>query len=135
MSASTNPLDQLGARERQIIEALFRLGNASVAEVREALTDPPTYSAVRGMLGLLERKGLVSHHRDGLRYVYSTTVALERAKKRALRHLVTTFFDGSPERVVSALLGLDEAKAVDLNRLRELVRQAEREEQKEGEAK
>jgi len=132
MSASPNPLDQLGARERQIIEALFRLGNASVAEVRDALTDPPTYSTVRGMLGLLERKGLVSHHRDGLRYVYSPTVALERAKKRALRHLVTTFFDGSPERVVSALLGLDETKAMDLDRLRELVRQAERDEQKEG---
>lgn len=132
MSASSNPLDQLGARERQIIEALFRLGNASVAEVRDALTDPPTYSTVRGMLGLLERKGLVSHHRDGLRYVYSPTVALERAKKRALRHLVTTFFDGSPERVVSALLGLDETKAMDLDRLRELVRQAERDEQKEG---
>ena len=129
MAASPNPLDQLGARERQIIDALFRLGSASVAEVRDALSDPPTYSAVRGMLGLLERKGLVTHRRDGLRYLYSPTVALERAKKRALKHLVTTYFDGSPERVVSALLGLDEAKAVDLDRLRALVRQAEREEE------
>src|SRR5450432_3529489 len=86
---------QLGRRERQIVEILYRLGKAGVAEVRASLPDPPTYSAVRGMLGLLEEKGHVRHQRDGMRYVYSPVIAPTKARQSALRHLVSTFFDGS----------------------------------------
>jgi predicted transcriptional regulator len=119
-------LDQLGARERQIMEALFRLGRASVAEVRDAIASPPTYSSVRGMLGLLEQKGFITHEREGLRYVYAPTFAPANAKRRALTRVVTTFFSGSPERAVSALLGLDEETPIDLDTLRRLVAKAGR---------
>jgi predicted transcriptional regulator len=119
--AETKELGTLGARERQIMDVLFRLGSAGVAEVRGALTAPPTYSAVRGMLGLLEQKGFVTHRRDGIRYVYSPTLRPDAAKRRALKHLVSTFFEGSPERVVSALLGIEKDTPIDLNELRELI--------------
>jgi BlaI family transcriptional regulator, penicillinase repressor len=114
-------LDALGARERQIMTALFRRGRASVADVRAELESPPTYSAVRGMLGLLEQKGFVTHARDGLRYVYSPTFSPLKAKRRALQDVVTTFFRGSPERAVSALLGLNEDTAIDLDKLRAII--------------
>jgi BlaI family transcriptional regulator, penicillinase repressor len=114
-------LRSLGARERQIIDALFKRGEASVADVRAEIASPPSYSAVRGMLGLLEQKGLVTHRRDGLRYLYSPTVARGKAKRRALKHVVSTFFSGSPERAVSALLGLDEDTKIDLDELRAIV--------------
>jgi predicted transcriptional regulator len=120
-------LDALGARERQIMTALFRLGRASVAEVREELDSPPTYSAVRGMLGLLEQKGFVTHARDGLRYVYAPTFSPVRAKRRALHDVVTTFFRGSPERAVSALLGLNEDTAIDLDKLRAIIARSSKE--------
>ena len=95
---------QLGRRERQIVEALYRLGKASVAEVRASLPDPPTYSAVRGMLNLLEEKGHVNHQRDGIRYVYLPAIAPVRARQSALRHLVYTFFEGSTLAAAAALL-------------------------------
>lgn len=114
-------LRALGARERQIIDALFKLGEASVADVRAQLASPPSYSAVRTMLGLLEQKGLITHRRDGLRYLYSPAVARGKAKRRALKHVVATFFSGSPERAVSALLGLDEDTKIDLDELRALI--------------
>jgi predicted transcriptional regulator len=114
-------LRSLGARERQIIDALFKRGEASVADVRAEIASPPSYSAVRGMLGLLEQKGLVTHRRDGLRYLYSPTIARGKAKRRALKHVVSTFFSGSPERAVSALLGLDEDTKIDLEELRAMV--------------
>jgi predicted transcriptional regulator len=119
--AETKELGSLGARERQIMDVLFRLGTAGVAEVREALAAPPTYSAVRGMLSLLEQKGFVTHKQDGVRYVYSPTLRPDAAKRRALKHLVTTFFDGSPERAVSALLGMEQDTPIDLAELRELI--------------
>jgi predicted transcriptional regulator len=119
-------LRTLGARERQIVDALFKLGEASVADVRAELDAAPSYSAVRGMLGLLEQKGLVTHRRDGLRYLYSPPVARGKAKRRALKHVVTTFFSGSPERAVSALLGLDEDSKVDLDELRALIEKRSR---------
>ena len=119
-------LERLGARERQIIDVLFRLGRASVADVHAEIPDAPSYSAVRGMLGLLEQKGLVSHERDGLRYVYAPTIAPGKAKQRALDRLVSTFFSGSPERAVSALLGLNENTPLDLEKMRAMIRKAER---------
>jgi predicted transcriptional regulator len=101
---------QLGRRERQIVEALYRLGKASVAEVLADLPDPPSYSAVRGMLTLLEEKGYVRHKRDGMRYVYTPVIAASKARQSALRQLVSTFFDGSPLAAAAALLEMSDHK-------------------------
>jgi predicted transcriptional regulator len=101
---------QLGRRERQIVEALYRLGKATVAEVLADLPDPPSYSAVRGMLALLEEKGHVRHKRDGMRYVYSPAVAPAKARQSALRQLVSTFFAGSPAAAAAALLEMSDDK-------------------------
>ena len=101
-----NAKSQLGGRERQIVEVLYRLGKAGVAEVRANLPDPPTYSAVRGMLNLLESKGHVRHERDGIRYVYAPAVAPVKARQSALRHLVSTFFQGSTLAAAAALLDM-----------------------------
>jgi len=101
---------QLGRRERQIIEALYRLRKASVAEVLANLPDPPSYSAVRGMLALLEEKGYVRHKRDGMRYVYAPVIAASKARQSALRQLVSTFFEGSPLAAAAALLEMSDHK-------------------------
>ena len=120
---------QLGRRERQIVEILYRLGKASVAEVRASLPDPPTYSAVRGMLSLLEEKGHVTHQRDGMRYVYAPVIAPVKARQSALRHLVSTFFDGSAKAAAAALLDPKSSKlsAEDLNELEDMIRSARKE--------
>jgi predicted transcriptional regulator len=101
---------QLGRRERQIVEVLYRLGKASVAEVLADLPDPPSYSAVRGMLTLLEDKGYVRHKRDGMRYVYTPAIAPAKARQSALRQLVSTFFEGSPLAAAAALLEMSDQK-------------------------
>jgi len=101
---------QLGRRERQIVEALYKLGTASVAEVRANLPDPPSYSAVRGMLSLLEDKGYIRHKRDGMRYVYTPVIAPSKAGQSALRQLVSTFFEGSPLAAAAALLEMSDHK-------------------------
>jgi len=118
---------ELGRRERQIMDAIYRLGRATVAQVRAELADPPTYSAVRGMLRLLEDKGLLRHEQDGLKYVYAPTVAPSKARRSALRHLVDTFFRGSAPAAAAALLELDEARRLgrdELERLEGLVERA-----------
>lgn len=97
----------LGRRERQIVEAIFRLGRATVNEVLAELADPPTYSTVRAMLGKLERKGYVRHVEDGPRYLYLPAVPTDRARKLAMRNLIDTFFQGSVESAAAALLGMD----------------------------
>lgn len=119
----------LGPRERQILDILYRLGEASVSQVRDEIPDPPTYSAVRGMLALLERKGLIRHHQEGLRYVYSPVTARPKAALSALRHMVKTFFDGSTEKAMAALLELPDSdlNARDIERLRKLIQQARKE--------
>ena len=96
----------LGRRERQLTEAIYRLGRATVGEVLAELPDPPSYSAVRAMLGKLERKGFVRHVEDGPRYVYVPAVPAERARRTAMEHLVETFFQGSAESAAAALLGM-----------------------------
>ncbi len=101
---------QLGRRERQIVEVLYKLGKASVAEVLASLPDPPSYSAVRGMLTLLEDKGFVRHKRDGMRYVYTPAIAASKARQSALRQLVSTFFEGSPVAAAAALLEMSDQK-------------------------
>src|ERR1700704_5934778 len=102
--ARKEPHLELGRRERQIMDVVFRLGKASVAEVLEELPDPPSYSAVRGMLGLLEDKGYVRHRRDGLRYIYLPTAGQQQAQQSALRHIVHTFFGGSVSDAAASLL-------------------------------
>ncbi len=92
------------------MDVIYRRGRATVAEVREELADPPSYSAVRTLLGLLEQKRHLRHEQDGPRYVYLPTVDREKAQRSALRHLVRTFFDGSTERAMAALLDLNDAQ-------------------------
>jgi len=118
---------ELGKRERQIMDAVYRLGRATVADVRAELSDPPTYSAVRGMLRFLEEKGLLRHEQDGLRYVYIPTVAPAKARKSALRHLVRTFFAGSAHEAVAALLEDTRLSRDELDRLERLVEKARKE--------
>ena len=116
----------LSRRERQIVDALFRLGRASAAEVRAQLPDAPSYSAVRALLRILEEKGHVRHEQDGPRYVYMPTVARDSAKRSALRHLVQTFFEGSTSQAMSALLDSSASKISDaeLERLRRMLDEA-----------
>jgi BlaI family penicillinase repressor len=119
---------QLGPRERQIMDAVFKLGKASVAEVRRELADPPSYSAVRTILGILEDKGLLRHEQDGLRYIYRPTVARGIARQSALKHLVRIFFDGSPERAAAAMLAMSESMTPgDVKRLTQLIESAKAE--------
>jgi len=122
-------LADLGRRERQIVEALYRLGRASVNDVLKELPDPPSYSAVRAMLGKLEEKGYARHEQDGPRYLYRPSVPADRARRHALRHLVDTFFDGSVASAALALFKLTDADIDDeaLERLAELAERAKRE--------
>ena len=120
---------ELGRRERQIMDVVFRLGRASVADVQKELPDPPTYSAVRGMMRLLEEKGHLRHEQDGLRYVYLPTAEQETAQNSALRHMVRTFFGGSASAAAATLLELPDAKlsAADVTRLQRLIKLAKSE--------
>ena len=118
-----SPHNELSRRERQIMDILFRQGQGTVSDVLAVMDDPPSYSAVRAMLRILEEKGHIRHEQDGPRYIYKPVVARERAKKSAMRHLLHTFFDGSHEQAVAALL--DEASTSlseeDLDRLSQLI--------------
>ena len=127
--ATASPNTDLGRRERQIMDVVYRLGRASVSEVREHLADPPSYSAVRGMLNLLEEKGHLTHEQDGLRYIYKPTAARSQVRRSALRHLVQTFFDGSPTSAVAALLEMSagELSVSDRARLAKMIAHAKAE--------
>ena len=119
----------LTRRERQIMDILYRRGRATAAEVMSDLTGDPNYSTVRTQLRVLEEKGQVRHEEEGLRYVYSPAVPRRTARKSALRHLVDTFFDGSAEQVVGALLGGEGARLSEdeLVRIAEMVAKAKKE--------
>ena len=119
----------LTRRERQIMDILFRRGRATAAEVMEELPGEPSYSTVRTQLRVLEEKGHVRHDDDGVRFVYMPAVARHTARKSALRHLVETFFDGSPEKAVAALLGGEGAKLSDeqLERIAAMIDKARKE--------
>lgn len=95
---------QLSRRERQILEILYRLGQATAKEVQENLPDPPSYSAVRALLATLETKEMVRHSKEGRRYLYKPAITQRKAKRAALRNLLSTFFEGKPENLVAALL-------------------------------
>ena len=122
-------LPTLTRRERQIMDILYRRGRATAADVLGDLPGEPSYSTVRTQLRVLEEKGHVRHDEEGLRYVYSPAVPRHAARKSALRHVMNTFFDGSTEKVVGALLGGDAARLSDeeLDRISELVARARKE--------
>ena len=119
----------LTRRERQIMDILFRRGRATAAEVMEELPGEPSYSTVRTQLRVLEEKGHVRHEEDGVRFVYIPAVARHTARKSALRHLVETFFEGSSEKAVAALLGGEGSKLSDeqLDRIADLIAKARKE--------
>ena len=105
-----DPTQDLSRRERQAMNIIWELGRVTAAELHERLPDPPSYSSVRSMLRLLEDKGHLTHRQDGPRYVYLPTVPRERARRTALKQVLKTFFDGSIEDAVAALLDLEGTK-------------------------
>jgi predicted transcriptional regulator len=121
---SVDPSSGLGKRERQIMDALYARGRATVAEVLEALADPPSYSSVRAMLRYLEDKGHVRHDEDGPRYVYMPSRPKAEVRKSALSHVVKTFFDGSVTNVVAALIEGGPLSAEEHERLSRLLNDA-----------
>ena len=125
----TSDATHLSRRERQIMEIVYELGRATAAEVRGHMPDPPSDSAVRAMLRILEDKGHLQHEQDGPRYFFLPTVPREEASETALRKLVRTFFGGSPEGAIAALLDLesDQLDEEALERLSELIEEAKRE--------
>lgn len=126
MTPQTN---ELSRRERQIMDVLYELGRATAAEVRERLPEPPSYSAVRAMLRILEDKGHLIHEQDGPRYVFIPTVPREEASESALRRVVRTFFDGSAESALTALIdiGAEDLDEDALRRLADRIAEARRE--------
>ena len=119
----------LSRRERQIMDVLFRRGRATAAEVMQDLPADTTYSTVRTQLRVLEQKGHVRHEQDGVRFVYMPAMTQQTARKSALRHIVDTFFDGSPEKAVAALLGGEATKLSEdqLTRIAAIVENARKE--------
>jgi predicted transcriptional regulator len=118
----------LSKRERQIMDALYRLGKADAAEIRAAIPDAPSYSAVRTLLRILEEKGHVTHEQQGQKYTYAPVVTRHSARRSALRHLVETFFDGSVADAAAALLGSNsKLKPEELDRLELLLDKARKE--------
>ena len=131
MSKETN--SQLSRREREIMDVIYRSpgGRATAAEVLDQLADPPSYSAVRALLRVLEEKGHLRHEEDGPRYVFLPTVPRERARQSALRQVLHTFFDGSTEQAVADLLDLSSTRSrlsdAELARLSRLIADARKE--------
>lgn len=123
---SADPSPPLSRRERQIMDIIYRMGEATAQDVQERLPSPPSYSGVRGLLRVLEEKGHVSHRADGARYVYQPTVPREEARDAALRQVLQTFFDGSPAKAVAALLDLSATAmtAEEYGRMEELLEHA-----------
>ena len=121
--------NSLSRRERQIMDVIYRHGSATAQDVREQIADAPSYSAVRALLRVLEDKGHLKHRHDGPRYVYHPTVARERARKSALKRLLSTFFDDSPEAAVAALLDMstDDLDQDELDRLASMIERARQE--------
>lgn len=123
----------LGAREHQIMEVIYQLGKASVAEVRERLTDPPSYSAVRTMIGLLEQKGHLRRDRAGVKHLYSPMKSPRSVGRSALRGLIETFFPSSPGDALAGLIDDTAAKLTteDLDRLEQAIQRARQEERED----
>ena len=134
MTRTPEPSD-LSRRERQVMDILHRRGEATVAEIMADLPDPPTYSAVRSVLRILGEKALIRHKEDGPRYVYYPATDTERAREDMLAHVVSTYFAGSPEHAVTALLRMSDVDLsdADIARLREAIRHARQSETRQTE--
>lgn len=119
----------LSRRERQIMDILYRRGKGSANDVRDAMPDAPSYSAVRAMLRVLEEKGHIKHQEEGMKYVYAPVVAAGRAKRSAVKHVLDTFFQGSAEQIVAALLDVSSSSLTpdELERMAALIEKAKRE--------
>ena len=116
--------EKLSRREREIMDVLYALGDSATAEeIREKLSDPPSYSAVRAMLAKLEIKGVIRHRAEGLRYVYSPVTSRTTAQKKAVSQLMRVFFDGSASQAVTALLKQESWSDDELERLRQEIDQ------------
>jgi BlaI family transcriptional regulator, penicillinase repressor len=124
-----NTEPHLSRRERQIMDVLHARGQATAAEVLAAMPNPPSYSAVRALLRILEDKGHARHHRDGARYVYLPRASREAASKSALHRVVSTFFKGSVSEAMAALLENSDTEISDaeLNKLQQIIKQAKKE--------
>jgi predicted transcriptional regulator len=122
-------LDRLSRRERQIMELIYASGQATATDVLERLPDPPSYSAVRALLRILEGKGHLRHVVDGTRYVFLPTLAPDRARRSAMQSMLQTFFEGSPEKAVAALLDVSrsEISGDELDRMSRLIDKAREE--------
>ena len=125
----TAPESHLSRRERQIMDIIYAWGRASVAQVRKAMSDPPSYSAVRALMRILEEKGHLRHTAEGKRYIYAPTASRKQASRSAVRRLLRTFFDGSTEQALAALLDVsrDGATPEELERLARLIDNARKE--------
>lgn len=119
-------LTHLSRRERQILDILYRVGRATASDVQDALPDPPSYSAVRAMLRVLEEKGHIHHEQDGPRYVFMPTLKRATVKRSALRHLLDTFFEGSATEVMAALVEMSpsDLDKEELQRLKRVIEDA-----------
>ena len=122
-----NTSETLSRREREILDILYAKGSATAAEVREAMAEAPSYSAVRALLRILEEKGHASHEAQGTRYVYVPSVPRERARNSALTRIVTTFFDGSAAQAAAALVDSGSLSDEELERLSALIERARKE--------
>src|SRR5271168_3843677 len=122
-------MSELTRREREIMDILYGRGKSSASEVREVMPNAPGYSAVRAMLRVLEEKGHVKHEVDGVKYVFSPTVPRDKAKQSAVKHLLDTFFNDSPEQVVAALLDISSTRMTreELDRMAKMIEKAKKE--------
>jgi predicted transcriptional regulator len=119
----------LSRRERQIMDILYQRGKASANDVRDAMPDAPSYSAVRAMLRVLEEKGHIKHQEEGMKYVFAPVVAAGKAKRSAVKHVLDTFFQGSTEQIVAALLDVSSSRLTreELDRMSEMIEKAKQE--------
>ncbi len=126
---TTSPYADLSRRERQIMDVLFKRKSASVAEIQNYLDDTPAYNSIRVLLTILEKKGHVMHEKDGQKYIYRPLYSEERMKQTALKHMVTTFFEGSPAKVMSTLLDVssNDISNKDLDALSRMIEEAKKE--------
>lgn len=124
----SNP-DPLSRRERQVMNIIYARGQATAAEIHEALPDPPTFSATRAVIRTLEEKGHIRHQEQGLRYIYLPVVPAEKARRSALAHVISTFFQGSPSRLMATLLDGSTTKD-ELDELEHMIRRAKQEKSK-----
>ena len=125
----TPSFSELSRRERQVLDLVYRRGRATANEVMGDMADPPSYSSVRSVLRLLEKKGFLTHEEDGPRHVYKPAIRRDRARRSALKHVLQTFFDDSPEEVVTALLDVSKSKlsTEDFERIASLIDEAKEE--------